>query len=416
MTRNQQLISFCFFSLTLSAVNLHAASAIPFSEPLDHLSIATGKQLKLDTGIGSGAFRLASDPANVIYTITDRGPNIDLKDAEKIMGADFGDKKGKVFPTPNFSPSIYSIKIEDGKAIVLDKIQLKTASGIPLSGISNPDTEEAWDINGNALPYDIAGIDAEGLVRCNDGSFWVGEEYGPSILHLTSDGRVIERWVPKGVKKSLDGADYPIAELLPAILRKRPLNRGIESMAISPDEKFLYFAMQSPLANPDKEAYTNGRNLRIFKIDAEAGKLVGEYVYVIDTADTFRLDNAKKQQKQNDVKVSEMTAVGTDKLVVLERISKTTKFYAVDLADAENILNSTWDDSSTSPSLEQHDATGLKVLNKKLLFNSDDHKGLMAKIEGLAWMGADQWVMVNDNDFGITGESTEFMQVNMPVE
>ncbi|MEA2116765.1 MAG: esterase-like activity of phytase family protein, partial [Thermodesulfobacteriota bacterium] len=218
-------------------------------------------EMRFDVGIGSGACRLASDPEGIIYTVTDRGPNIKTKDALKLMGVDFAGKKGKIFPTPNFSPTIYKLEVRDGRVTVLDKIQIKTADGRPISGISNPDTEPAWDVNGKEMSYDPDGIDAEGIVKLKDGTFWIGEEYGPSILHVGMDGRVIERWVPEGVGESLADAGYEVKELLPAILRKRALNRGIESMAASPDEKYLYFAMQSPLANPDKDTYKKSRQV-----------------------------------------------------------------------------------------------------------------------------------------------------------
>ena len=411
---------FIVFSVLMLFVVPAASAGTPkdgivFSDPLDRNTMLNGKEMRFDVGIGSGACRLASDPDGIIYTITDRGPNIKTQDALKLMGVDFGKKKGKIFPTVNFAPTIYKLRVADGHATVLDKIQIKTSDGQQISGISNPQTEAAWDINGKELPYDPSGIDAEGIVKLSDGSFWIGEEYGPSILHISADGRVLERWVPQGVKSTLDGAGYKVEEKLPAILRMRPLNRGIESMAASPDEKFLYFAMQSPLSNPDKAAYKKGRHLRIFKIDRQAGQVIGEYVYVIDTADTFVMDNQKKKRKQNDVKISELTAVGTDELVVLERISSTTKFYRVDLASGANILGTQWDDPSTTPTLEQSDIATVDTLDKKLLMNTDDRGGMMKKIEGLAWFGQDQWIMVNDNDFGIASDPTYIVPVSMPV-
>jgi hypothetical protein len=411
-------LALCSSLLVAGVSTLAAAPAdrIAFSDPLDRVTLQNGTEKRFDVGIGSGACRLQTDPEGVIYTVTDRGPNIKTKDAKKLMGVDFGKKKGKIFPTPNFAPTIYKLEVKNGGVTVLDKIQIKRVDGTQISGISNPATEAAWDINGNKLACDPAGIDAEGIVKLKDGTFWIGEEYGPSILHVAADGRVVERWVPKGVGSSLEGAGYGIKEILPGILRKRPLNRGIESMTASPCEKYLYFAMQSPLANPDKDTYKKSRNLRIFKIDNKAGKVVGEYVYVIDSPDTFVMDNKKKQRKQNDVKISELTAVATDKLIVLERISETTKFYLVDLAAADNILGSNWDDVATSPSLEQSDATRMKVLNKKLLFNTDDFGGLMKKIEGLAWLGGDRWIMVNDNDFGIADDPTYIVPVKMATE
>lgn len=387
-----------------------------YSEKLDTFNIKDGKELHLTVGIGSGAYHLPGDPEDIIYTITDRGPNFDIAASEDIMGVKIGSQKGKIFPTPNFSPAIYKLSITGNGVSVLEKIQLKTHNGVPVSGISNAGTEPAFDINGKELPYDPSGVDAEGMVRLHDGSFWIGEEYGPSILHIAADGRIVERWVPTGVKASLEGAGYKVKELLPAILRQRPLNRGIESMSVSPDEKYLYFSMQSPLANPDKAAYQQSRNLRLFKIDRAAGAVVGEYVYSIDTPETFVQDNANKARKQNDVKVSEMTAIDTDVLVVLERISGTTKFYRVDLKDADNILGSTWDESATTPSLEQTASLPVKSLNKKLLMNSDEQDGLMKKIEGMAWLGGDRWLMVNDNDFGIEGDSTQIVPVKMSVK
>ncbi len=399
--------------LGASSLTFAAVEGTTYTEHLD--TISGNKTLNLTVGIGSGAFRLKSDPAGVIYTITDRGPNIKTKDAAKILGLTLSGQDGKIFPTPNFAPSIYKVQITDGKAEVLEKIQLKNRVGKPITGISNPDTENAYDINGKPLPFDPEGVDAEGLVRLHDGTFWIGEEYGPSILHLAQDGRVIERWVPKGVGSTLAGADYEVKEKLPAILRHRPLNRGIESMAVSPDEKYLYFSLQSPLANPTKATYKKSRNVRVFKVDRAAGKIVGEYVYMIDTADSFKKDSLKKKRKQSDVKVSELTAVGQDKLVVLERISKTTKFYLIDLSTGENILGSKWDTLATSPTLEQDKGGDVRYVSKKLLLDSDDRTGMMSKIEGMAWNGDDSWYMVNDSDFGIEGDTTHIIKVSMPV-
>ena len=413
---------FCLITVSafLGTASLSVAGApdkgILFSDPLDRITLQKGSEMRFDVGIGSGACRLASDPEGIIYTVTDRGPTINTGDALKLMGIDFGTKKGKVFLTPNFSPTIYKLEVKEGQVAILDKIQLKTADGRPISGIFNPETETAWGVNGKKMSYDAAGIDAEGIVKLKDGTFWIGEEYGPSILHAEADGRIIERWVPEGVKDSFGDSGYEVKELLPAILQKRSLNRGIESMTASPDEKFLYFAMQSPLANPDIKTYTQNRQVRVIKIDRPAAKVVGEYVYQVDTPEAFAMDNRKKKRMQNNIQVCEITAVDTDKLVVLERISVSTRFFLVDLAGAVNILGSKWDDPATSPTLEQGDGSEVKPLAKKILLDTDQLGGLMKKIEGLAWLGRDQWIMVNDNGFGIAGDPTYIVPVSMAVE
>ena len=391
-------------------------TGLAFFEPLDKIITKKSSAIHIDVGIGSGACRLAGDPQGILYTITDRGPNIKTQNAEKYLDVDFGRKKGKIFPVPNFAPAIYKIQIKNDQVKVLEKIQIKNIVGKPVTGISNPGTEKAWGINGRALPFDPGGIDAEGIVKLSDGTFWIGEEYGPSILHIAADGRVLKHWVPEGVKASLEGAGYEINEKLPGILRARKLNRGIESMTASPDEQYLYFAMQSPLANPDKSAYHKGNAVRIFKVDRQNSRLVGEYVYVLDAPESFVLDNRKKKRKQSDVKVGELTSIDTDKLVVLERISKTTKFYLVDLGKAENILAGKWDDPATHPTLEQVGADSVTTQEKHLLLNTDAEGGLMKKIEGLAWFGKNSWIMVNDNDFGIEGDPTIFAHVSMKTD
>ena len=73
---------------------------------------------------------------------------------------------------------------------------------------------------------------------------------------------------------------------LPAILAKRRLNRGIESLAISRDFRHLSFLLQSPLDNPNStNAVRNSRNLRLFKARLDLGlhgshlTVVGEFVY-----------------------------------------------------------------------------------------------------------------------------------------
>ncbi|HID69308.1 MAG TPA: esterase-like activity of phytase family protein [Desulfobacterales bacterium] len=359
-------------------------TGLAFFEPLDKIITKKSSAIHIDVGIGSGACRLAGDPQGILYTITDRGPNIKTQNAEKYLDVDFGRKKGKIFPVPNFAPAIYKIQIKNDQVKVLEKIQIKNIVGKP--------------------------------VKLSDGTFWIGEEYGPSILHIAADGRVLKHWVPEGVKASLEGAGYEINEKLPGILRARKLNRGIESMTASPDEQYLYFAMQSPLANPDKSAYHKGNAVRIFKVDRQNSRLVGEYVYVLDAPESFVLDNRKKKRKQSDVKVGELTSIDTDKLVVLERISKTTKFYLVDLGKAENILAGKWDDPATHPTLEQVGADSVTTQEKHLLLNTDAEGGLMKKIEGLAWFGKNSWIMVNDNDFGIEGDPTIFAHVSMKTD
>ena len=382
-----------------------------------------GKTVAFSVGLGSGAFRHPGDPANSIYVVSDRGPNFTCAAAKKIIGEASQplcqDVKGaRFYPTPDYTPSIYRLELDpaNGGFSVKDVIALKTASGSAITGLLNPQkaakTDQALDAQGNKLPFDANTIDAEGLVKLSDGSFWIGEEMGPSVLQVASDGRIVKRIVPADAVADYQGADTQIVGGLPAILSKRHKNRGIESMAVSPDEKFLYFMLQNPLDNPDAKAYAQAKNTRLFKMERESGKLLGEYVYQLDDPQSFALDPS---EKQNSPRVSEVTAIGSDRLLVLERTNKTTKLHEVSLAGATNILAGKWDDPATSPTLEQQNdlsGTGVTPLAKTLRFDTArDFPEAPVKLEGIAFLGDGTMALINDNDFGITGDATKVLLV-----
>jgi len=433
---NHKLKTLCLLlaATSVAACNNNGTSAVPnanaatattppqftVKQAQDVSNFKTGtKTLALDIAFGSAAFHLNTDPYNVVYTMTDRGPNIKCKDATKVFGASaapaaaFCPKGNKIFPTPAYSPSISKWQVDATGVALLETIQMKDSYGNPISGLSNPTsvllpTEANYDKNGVVFAGDPNGLDPEALVKMTDGTFWVAEEYGPSILHLSATGRVLKRFVPQGVEVQLAAATYPVVGTLPAILSKRKLNRGFENIAISPDELSIYFMVQSPLANPAVADYKTSRNVRFFKFDIATSSVVGEYVYELDLPATFTADASIKQ---SDVKLSEMVATGLDQLIVLERLSKTTKLYRINLLGATNIFGTKWDNIGTLPSLEQSNlvTAAITTVSKTLAMDSArDYPGLLpSKVEGIGLLNNNDLVLINDNDFGITGKSTQ---------
>jgi hypothetical protein len=297
---------------------------------------------------------------------------------------------------------------------VTDVITLQDRDGCPLSGLPNPLktalTEFGLDGRGKHLSSDLNGIDPEGLVILSDGTFWIAEENGPSLAHFSADGRMIVRYVPKGTEDEFAGAHYEVKGILPAILTKRAVNRGIEGLAVSPDERFFYFIMQSPLVNPDVASFRAAKNTRLFKIERVSMKIVGEYVYVLDDPRTFRRDPS---ERQSDVRISELMAVGDDRLIVDERTDQTTKLYEINLKSATNILDTKWDDPASRPTLEQAglNAADIKALPKTLCLDGADIPGLEGRTEGMALLGDGSLLLINDNDFGVNGARTQIAVV-----
>jgi len=363
-----------------------------------------GFELNATWGLGSGAYHYKGDAADEVYVLTDRGVNIKCKDSEEITGEKICDS-GKIFPFPSFTPSIVKLKVDAAAntATVQEVIALKDKSGKNISGISNPLSnfaEEAYDIHGNPMQKDANGLDSEAMVKLSDGSFWLSDEYAPSLVHANAKGKIIKRLVPAGLEDELSAATYKVEGKLPAILAKRHANRGIESIAVSEDEKYLFFAMQSPLDNPD---YADTNKVRLYKMEIENPQNIQEYLYELDAPGSFLKDNESKTRKQKDVKVSEMVAIEGDKLLVLERISKTTKLYKIDLS-VESALDAKYLDASQTPTLEEE--TSLNPIAKHKIFDTDLEEGYAKKLEGVAYLGNNQFFMINDNDFGIEGDDT----------
>jgi hypothetical protein len=375
----------------------------------------------LNFAFGSSVFHGASDEANVFWAVTDRGPNVDCDSATLSVNKDYCLAANKLFLRPSFTPTIVKVRLTRAAApgcqlevAVEDAVEIVNSSGLNVSGLPiTPayNTEEAVAPDGSILPDNDDGMDTEGLVRLADGSFWLSEEYGPSLVHVDVDGVVLERVTPAGVNV---GSGYTpkamVTDGLPAILGKRKQNRGFESLALSPEGNFLYVATQSPLLQPDKATGEASLNIRLFKLELNANhtfkQVTGEWLYVMEAASTF-VPAGGTLPKTKDLKISEMVALGADDLLVQERTDDYFKIFRVKLADADK-LAAKWDVLATDPSLEkllQADLAGASVtaLAKTPVFDMVTYAGspaLPKKVEGVGVLG-DQLLLVNDNDFGI---------------
>jgi hypothetical protein len=389
-------------------------------EELSRLKLPGG-DLRVLRGIGSG---LSKGPDGQIWAIGDRGPNLKVKLAVERYGlkhlADRSFPSGaKLMPCLDIGPAISLLEVKDDRVEIVRTIELRDAEGRPLTGLPVPGSdhcqvEPAIDLNGDRLQSSLSGADTEGIVALADGSFWVGDEYGPSLLRVGADGKVFARWVPSGSEAAFEGAPYPVVGALPAIAAKRQINRGFEALGISPDQSVLYLAFQSPLAHPDEAAHRDGRWCRLWKLDAGTGGLVAEFAYPLDPPESFLRDSRAGAFAWADLKVSELTVIGEDHLLFLERGSHTTKLYAVRLSDSCR-LAPCFADLATTPTLEglSRGSAQLPLLEKKLVLTTDDHPEIGPDLEGMVLLSPDSILLVNDNDFGVEGASTAFWRVDL---
>lgn len=416
---------------------------------------AGGTTLDLRVGVGSGAFKGPFDffphflhrqnpVEDAVWMVSDRGPNFQCEEAELVIAlapntacpaeGSVGAGVGRIYPRPDYSPSIFRVHLlRDGTFRVAKTIPLRTLHGHPVLGLPNPltvaTTEVPRDGDAKVIAQDASSVDAEALVHVPlfGGRFLIGEENGPSILEATDGGRVLKRFAPAGTEHDftapaggLAPADYAVEGSLPAILAKRRLNRGIESLSISPDLKFLYALLQSPLDNPTGSgAVRDSGRLRLLKLrihwhpKGSSLEPVGEWVYLLEPAATFIQLGEAATLRRRDLRVSEMLRVGHERFLIIERTDLITILYEIDLKTGTNILGTPFDDLATSPSLEQVAdlaAVGITTLAKTQRLIASSLPGanprFPQKIEGLAIARDGRLLTVNDDDFGITNQRT----------
>jgi hypothetical protein len=157
------------------------------------------------------------------------------------------------------------------------------------AGLANTD-EDPCDLFGNPIALDPLGADLEGLVRTADGSFWMCDEYRPSLYRFNASGLMIERFVPVGANSY--GAALG-TEAFPAVYAQRRENRGFEAIAVWDDQLFCF--IQSPLDNPDVANDANSkasRLVRIAKFNPVTRTVVAEYAYVLEGGASDKLGDA----------------------------------------------------------------------------------------------------------------------------
>lgn len=392
------------------------------------IALANGKRMRLTLGLGSGLSQRPGEPKGTFWSIADRGPNLKIKPAIERYGLEHLKplKKldgAKIMPRPDVGPTICQLSLTGDTVRLVRQLPLRDVSGRAISGLpipaGNGDVEPAFDLNGEALGSDPSGADTEAIVALSNGAFWIGDEYGPSLLRVGPDGQVLERWVPKGLEKTLKDADYDVKPVLPAIAMRRRINRGFEAVAVSPDERWLYLVFQSPLAHPDVAAFESARHVRMWKLDARTGALIGQFLYPLDAPATFLQDQKAGDVELTDVKVSEITVTGPDRLLILERISRTTKLYQVTLSPRYHVAAAHMD-VRTRPTLEQSSAAAVSpdnfpVLAKSLVLTTDDAPEMDRDLEGLVVLSPNELLLVTDNDFSVAGARTRFWRVKLAV-
>jgi hypothetical protein len=215
-----------------------------------------------------------------------------------------------------------------------------------------------------------ADFDPESMVRAADGSYWIGDEFGPFLLHCDRAGRLMQPPIPI---PGVFSPENPYRGNTPPNLNP---SRGLESLVRSPDGRTLY-----PLLEGTVTGDAAG-NLRMYEFDVATARYTGRQW-------TYALDPQGRS-------VADAVEVDANRFLALERDSgegDTALFKRVFLVDRRQ--------TNTDGTLKKTLVADLvNLANPGHVGNfGDPFRFPFLTIEGLVLLGDRTLGVVNDNNF-----------------
>ncbi len=169
-------------------------------------------------------------------------------------------------------------------------------------------------------------LDPESFVRAPDGTFWIGEEFGPFLVHVAADGRVLEPPVPFPGVRTPQNPFLSIADRTRAERPNLAGSRGPEGVALSPDGATLYALLEGAVAGDDP------RDLRIYVFDVRRRAFRDEVLRLTLELPSQQVNLAALNDRsgarvypdaaappRGPVSIGELKAVNDRQLLVIER-------------------------------------------------------------------------------------------------
>jgi hypothetical protein len=398
-------------------------------------TFGSGSGLAVDSGSWQ---RTADGYRGIFYMLPDRGYNVsgtfDYRARLNKLAIAFK-------PIGELEPLPVEARQRSVVATLTDTIALTDNAGASLTGLDPTGVRPA--ANGfPSLPLasnGLVSVDTEALVRWSDGSFFIGDEYGPYIYRFSPEGRMLsairppEAFIPK--RKGRDnfssnnpgpGAEKPEPRN-PETGRSN--NQGFEGLTLTPGGKYLVAALQSATRQDGGTSFQTREYTRILYYDIadpEHPRLDREYVVALPV---FTAADGKRQIAAQ----SELLALDETHFLLLCRdsgngigtdgtTSRYRKIEVLDTTRATNIAGSGYDGTvpvapggklaegvvpaALTPFIDINDNSQLARLG---LRNGapNDRNNLSEKWEGMALVPAldpaaprDFFLFVsNDNDF-----------------
>ncbi|GIM96289.1 glycerophosphoryl diester phosphodiesterase [Paractinoplanes toevensis] len=138
--------------------------------------------------------------------------------------------------------------------------------------LSDPSGKVPWALTRPDRVLTGADFDVESIVRAADGTYWIGDEFGPYLLHFDRAGRLLAAPIP------LDGVVAPETAARTGVPATTNSSKGYEGLAAAPDGRYLYGLLEGTV-NGD----VAGR-LRLNQFDLRTQRYTGKrYTYQLES-------------------------------------------------------------------------------------------------------------------------------------
>ena len=266
--------------------------------------------------------------AGSLYTLPDRGYNVSglIDYAARIQKFDL-----------TFTPDYTTVSNAGQNQLILtfkNTIKITDFNGNATTAV-NPTASTLGSLTNVPVANGKLALDAEGLAIRSDGSFYISDEYGASILNVSRDGKLlgaitpVQALIPQftvasgltGFTSQVGGVDISKASDPTVQTGGRRDNQGMEAVDITPDGKFLVSMLQSATRQDTPNNLDQNRSYtRLFVYDiTKTGtptSPVGHYLVELPTFNSKGLiaGTANKTAAQ-----SEIVALSSNTFMVLTR-------------------------------------------------------------------------------------------------
>lgn len=336
-----------------------------------------------DGGYAGLTFTSEADGQLNFLTTSGPGPVLDVSGGER------------PFLFPNRQLRVVQLALDPALgSIEREALNLWRADGItPITGRPNS-VDDVTPVDAFAAPLalDPEGLDPRSVIELPDGSFWIADDYRPSVAHFDADGVLIARYVPTG-----DAAFG--TETLPEVYRSRRPGHGFSGLTYDPARDRVQAWLHGSLG-------VESRLARVIELDPASGALTAEFLYVLGSASRGVQDAVWSGSSGEFLTLEASQLTGIDAAVLIHKVRFEGATNLLELPDYDGVAGLGGTLEGAEPSALQ--ALGITPLQSSLETDlASAGVTTFEELGGLCLLDDGRMALLADDGHGLRGASLD---------